>query len=92
MTSFIETSARAVVAPVQRSRAVRVVASAARDAADLAELLDMLGLDAQEARPAPSLDASGEEPILPEPMVPNVRGNHRLTISELHALVATASH
>ncbi|MFD2419884.1 hypothetical protein [Amycolatopsis pigmentata] len=87
MTSFVETYPSATPTPVQRSRAVRVVASAARDAADLAELLDMLGLDAKEGT-----GTLGEVPAVGEAAVPQVSGQHRLTIAELHALVATVSH
>lgn len=107
MTFFIETSPSALPAPGQRSRAVRAAASAARDAAELAELLDMLGLDAREARDArdaravkkgtttfaghASGDDHGGVRSVGEPAVPHVSGQHRLTIAELHALVATVS-
>jgi hypothetical protein len=82
MTASIATQPAPLPTSEQRSRAVRTVAAAARDAADLAELLDMLGLQAREAR----------EPVVFEPPVPHVRGNHRLTIAELDALVAAVAH
>jgi hypothetical protein len=91
MTFFIETYPSAVPTPEQRFRAVRVAASAARDATDLAELLDMLGLDAKESTTFDG-PASSDVPSVGEPAVPPVDGHHRLTIAELHALVATVSH
>lgn len=46
------------VTPVQRARAVRVVAAAAVDADECRDLLEALGLDAQEGVSSPEERAS----------------------------------
>ncbi|MDV6014233.1 hypothetical protein [Haloechinothrix sp. LS1_15] len=90
---FTEQNPHAVTLPDapsddQRSKAVRVTASHARDTAEFETMLDMLGLSACEGRePGSAPDSSSTGGIAAQH---GQRGNRRLLVSELRALLAEA--